>query len=36
MDTKGVRGGGDKLGGWDWHIYSVDTVYKVHSWEPTV
>ena len=27
MDTKG-KGEGIELGDWDWHIYTIDTIYK--------
>ena len=30
MDTKGERGW-EELGGWDWHIYTIDTIYKIHN-----
>ena len=34
MDTKEER---EELGGWDQHIYTIDTMYKIdNSWEPTV
>ena len=37
MDTKGERGEWDELGHWDWHIYTIDTMYKIdNKWEPTV
>ena len=27
----------DELGDWDWHIYTIDTMYKIdNQWEPTV
>ena len=29
MDTKGGRGGWDELGDWDWHICTIDTMYKI-------
>ena len=28
MDTKGEKGM-DELGDWDWHIYTIDTMYKI-------
>ena len=28
MDTMG-EGGSDELGDWDWHIYTIDTMYKI-------
>ena len=31
MDTKGERGGRDELGDWDWHIYTIDTTYKIDN-----
>ena len=38
MDKKGEgwgQGGGE-LGDWDWHIYTIDTMYKIdNSWEHT-
>ena len=30
MDTKG-KGGWDELGDWDWHIYTIDTMYKIDN-----
>ena len=39
MDTKGEVGLGwwDELGDWDWHIYTIDTMYKIDNYlEPTV
>ena len=31
------EGASDVLGDWDWHIYTIDTVYKIDNyWEPTV
>ena len=30
MDTKGV-GGWDELGDCDWHIYTIDTMYKIDN-----
>ena len=34
---KGGKEGRDELGDWDWHIYTIDTVYKIDNyWEPTV
>ena len=37
MDTKGEGGSGEELGDWDWHIYTTDTMYKIHNkWELTV
>ena len=30
----GKRGGnweGEELRGWDWHIYTIDTVYKIDN-----
>ena len=35
-DTTGEWG--NKLGDWDWHTYSTNTVYKIsiNQWEPTV
>ena len=37
MDTKGEGGGCDELGDEAWHIYTIDTMYKVgNKWEPTV
>ena len=29
MDTKGERGGGNKLGDWHWHIHT--TMYKIDN-----
>ena len=29
MDTKGEKGGWDELGDWDWHVYTIDTMYKI-------
>ena len=27
----------DELGDWDWHIYTIDTRYKIDNyWEPTI
>ena len=31
MDTKGEGGEWGELGGWDWHIYIIDTMYKIHN-----
>ena len=31
MDTKGGKGGWDELGDWDWHICTIDTMYKISS-----
>ena len=31
MDTKGGGGGWDELGDWDWHIYTIDTMYKIDN-----
>ena len=31
MDTKGERGQWDELGDWDWHIYTIDTMYKINN-----
>ena len=37
MDTKGAWGVRDELGDWDWHIYTIDTTYKIdNEWEPTI
>ena len=34
---QGGKGGWDKMGDWDWHIYTIDTMYKIdNQWEPTV
>ena len=30
MDNKGGDGGMNK-GGWDWHTYTVDTMYKIDN-----
>ena len=29
MDTKGGQGEWDELGDWDWHIYTIDIMYKL-------
>ena len=29
MDTKGEQEG--ELGDWDWHIYTIDTMYKMDN-----
>ena len=31
MDTKGEREGWEELGAWDWHIYTIDTMYKIDN-----
>ena len=32
VDTEGGMGGRwDELGGWEWHMYTVDTIYKVDN-----
>ena len=31
MNTKREKGGGDKLGDWDGHIYTIDTMYKIDN-----
>ena len=37
MDTKGEREGWDELGDLDWHIYTIDSIYKIdNKWDPTV
>ena len=28
LDTKGESRGWNKLGDWDWHIYTIDTMCK--------
>ena len=28
MDAKGIHREWDELGGWDWHIHTIDTIYK--------
>ena len=30
-DTNGEGGGWDELEHWDWHIYTIDTVYKIDN-----
>ena len=25
------KGGWDELGGWDWHMYTIDTIYKTDN-----
>jgi len=30
MDTEGDMGV-DKLGAWGWHIYTIDTMYKIDN-----
>ena len=30
-DTKGERGGWEELGDWDWHIYTIDAMYKIDN-----
>ena len=35
MVTKGWRGW-EELGDWNWHIHTIDTMYKLdNQWEPT-
>ena len=37
MATKGERGVWEELGDWDWHIYTIDTMYKIdNEWEHTL
>ena len=31
MDTKGEAGGWNELGGGDWHIYTIDTMYIIDN-----
>ena len=31
MDTKGGVGGWDELGDWNWHIYTIDSMYKIDN-----
>ena len=31
METKGMEGGWDELGNWDWCIYTIDTMYKIDN-----
>ena len=31
MDAKGQGGAWDELGDWDWHIYTIDTMYKIDN-----
>ena len=31
MDIKGERWGWDKLGDWDWYIYTIDTADKIDN-----
>ena len=35
-EYQGGKGMWDELGDWDWHIYAIDTMYKIDNWEPTV
>ena len=36
-DPKGEREGWDELEDWDWHRYTIDTMYKIgNQWEATV
>ena len=28
---QGGKGGWDELGDWDWHTYTVDTMYKIDN-----
>ena len=35
MDTKGGRGWWDKLGDWDWHIHTINTMYIIETGNPT-
>ena len=30
IDTEGGKGG-DELGDWDWHIYTIDNMYKIDN-----
>ena len=32
MDTKGEEMGREELGDWDWHLYTIDTTYKMDNW----
>ena len=37
MDIKGVVGAWEELSHWDWHIYTIDTMYKTdNQGEPAV
>ena len=37
MDTKEGKEGWHELGDWDWHMYTIDTMYKIdNSWEPII
>ena len=31
IDTKGEREMRDELGDWDWHIFTIDTMYKLDN-----
>ena len=31
MDTEEAEKGWDELGDWDWHIYTIDTAYKIDN-----
>ena len=31
MDIKVGKGGGHGLGDWDWHIYTIDAMYKIED-----
>ena len=31
MDTKELEGEWDELGGWDQHIYTIDTMYTIDN-----
>ena len=31
MDTKGEGEWWEELGDWDWHIYTIDTMYKIDN-----
>ena len=37
MDTKWGKWEWGELGDWDWHVHSIDAMYKIeHQWKPTV
>ena len=37
MDAKGGEEEREELVDWDWHICTIDTMYKIdNEWEPTV
>ena len=31
MDTKREAGWWNEVGDWDWHVYTIDTIYKIDT-----